>query len=347
MVTILPDSGIVADSLESSEPKGSNENPEEPGKTENVPEKVEEIVTSSSQSTSAQEVTETEPIKEVGTVKVEEEKVVVTLVKVPTLAKEEEVAPIEEAAPAVEDVKLSDVAATKTEPVEPIAEAHPPAMSPKQDVSLTKEAAPQPDEATKAEPVGPTADAHPPAPLPEQDAAPPDAKEASPPAKESADAAAVSPTPAPVSAPQKPILDASSKAANPTKEVPPPPILTGYMLKLGQEYKVWQNLDRPRYLVTLPVNFCSLSFQTWKKRFFVLKDGMLTYYEKGQEQPPFGVSHKGEVCLRHMVFEEKNETVTITSQGRGDRDLIVKIKSPKERADWLAAMKAHAAFYFK
>ena len=118
------------------------------------------------------------------------------------------------------------------------AEAHPPAMSPEQDVSPTKEVAPQPDEATKAEPVEPTADAHPPTPLPEQDAAPPDAKEASPPAKESADAAAVSPTPAPVSAPQEPILDTSSKAANPAKEVPPPPIMTGYMLKLGQEYKV-------------------------------------------------------------------------------------------------------------
>ena len=74
---------------------------------------------------------------------------------------------------------------------------------------------------------------------------------------------------------------------------------------------------------------------------------MLTYYEKSQEQAPFGVGYKGEVCLRHMVFEEKNETVTITSKGLGDRDLIVKIKSPKERADWLVAMKAHAAYYFK
>jgi hypothetical protein len=79
----------------------------------------------------------------------------------------------------------------------------------------------------------------------------------------------------------------------------------------------------------------------------VLKEGILTYYEKDQIQSPFGVNHKGEVCLRHMVFEEKNETVTMTSNGKGDRDLIIKIASPKERAEWLDAMKAHAAYYFK
>lgn len=79
----------------------------------------------------------------------------------------------------------------------------------------------------------------------------------------------------------------------------------------------------------------------------MLKDGILTYYEKDQTQAPFGVNHKGEVCLRHMVFEEKSETVTMTSNGKGDRDLIVKIPSPKERAEWLDAMKAHAAYHFK
>lgn len=112
--------------------------------------------------------------------------------------------------------------------------------------------------------------------------------------------------------------------------------------------KTRSNISNLWHLVTSPCQLFFVAYpQTWKNRFFVLKDGMLTYYEKSQEQPPFGVNQKGEVCLRDMVFEVKSETVTITSKGRGDRDLIVKIKSSKERADWLVAMKAHAEFYFK
>ena len=103
----------------------------------------------------------------------------------------------------------------------------------------------------------------------------------------------------------------------------PPPIMKGFLYKQGQEFK------------------------SWKRRYFVLDKGHLSYYEKELKEPPFGLNKKGEVIMKFMKCVEKGTIVTVTSEGKGDRDLVLDIRQFNERGLWIKALRSHADYYFK
>jgi hypothetical protein len=102
----------------------------------------------------------------------------------------------------------------------------------------------------------------------------------------------------------------------------PPEIKKGFVAKQGQQYK------------------------TWRSRWFVLEEGFLTYYEKEQPTHPFGSGEKGKINLHHMVCKEKGSVVTVTSDGKGDRDLVLDIPMQNKRKEWIHAIRSHAQYYF-
>ena len=108
----------------------------------------------------------------------------------------------------------------------------------------------------------------------------------------------------------------------------PPPMKKGFLKKQGQENKL-----------------------SWRKRYFVLNEGVVNYYEKPHDKPPFGLIHRGEVCLVNLRIEEKGIMLILnckdTEKEKGERELVVEVKDAEERAAWKAAFIQHAEHYHK
>lgn len=126
-------------------------------------------------------------------------------------------------------------------------------------------------------------------------------------------------TTAPPAATAAPVAAAPVVAIT-SQEIKVPDMKKGYMLKQGHVVK------------------------NWKNRFFVLEEGMLTYYESSTANAPYGVNKKGEMSLRDVTVSDSKTFVTLSSRGKNGADLVLEIKYPNEREEWIAAIRQHAAW---
>ena len=111
--------------------------------------------------------------------------------------------------------------------------------------------------------------------------------------------------------------------------------------------------------------------RNWKKRYFVLNNGFLTYYVDKSDSPPFGIDAKGQVCLAGFkIVDAKNsgnrillkfdptaidaEMVTFlrktgsgsTSNNSDDHagDLLMEAEDASDRDRWVAAIEMHTLY---
>jgi hypothetical protein len=89
--------------------------------------------------------------------------------------------------------------------------------------------------------------------------------------------------------------------------------------------------------------------KNWKKRFFVLEAGVMTYYESSTDKPPYGVRKKGEMTLKGATAKVEKNNITISAEGdstrEGQSSLTLEIRYPTEREEWLQAIRAHIAYF--
>jgi len=84
--------------------------------------------------------------------------------------------------------------------------------------------------------------------------------------------------------------------------------------------------------------------KNWKNRFFILDEGVLTYYESSTPNAPYGVNKKGELKLNDITVTDNKSLVTLSTRGRGAADLVLEIKYPNEREEWVAAIRQHVDY---
>lgn len=99
---------------------------------------------------------------------------------------------------------------------------------------------------------------------------------------------------------------------------------TGYLRKLGQKIK------------------------NWKRRFFVIELGRLTYFEKddGSEEPPYGINMKGAVTLEGYEVEDGpgNNMLRLT-HATEKRELTIEAEEGKEDVEfWRSLFESHILF---
>lgn len=111
----------------------------------------------------------------------------------------------------------------------------------------------------------------------------------------------------------------------------PPPICLGYLLKLGHLMK------------------------NWRKRFFVLEMGRLTYFEKpsGKDAPPYGVNQKGCMVLTNVQLQESDQEsernsnvlnqIYLVNEDSG-KDLLLSASDYQDAQRWKEALQAHILF---
>lgn len=89
--------------------------------------------------------------------------------------------------------------------------------------------------------------------------------------------------------------------------------------------------------------------RNWKRRYFVLRDGVLAYYESPDPFPPYGKKKKGEIVLKgYKVTSSTSINLYVycddaASTGE-DKDMHLETENSSERDRWLSALKEHAAY---
>lgn len=94
--------------------------------------------------------------------------------------------------------------------------------------------------------------------------------------------------------------------------------------------------------------------KNWKKRYFVLEKGVLTYFEKPALQEPYGKNKKGSLMLRPgMVCRENPAQNTISIEcnddeqiREGGRNMLLEISHFGERGSWILALRDHISYSF-
>jgi hypothetical protein len=111
----------------------------------------------------------------------------------------------------------------------------------------------------------------------------------------------------------------------------PPPVCLGHLTKLGHRMK------------------------NWKKRFFVLEMGRLTYFEKpsGKDTSPYGVSQKGCMVLTNVQLQESDQDaernadvlnqIYLLHEDTG-KDLLLSAADYQDAQRWKEALQAHILF---
>ena len=122
---------------------------------------------------------------------------------------------------------------------------------------------------------------------------------------------------APVAATVAPVAPAAVPAPQENKV---PDLKKGYILKQGHLVK------------------------NWKNRFFILEEGLLTYYESSTANAPYGVNKKGEMSMKDVTVTDSKTLVTLSTRNKNGADLVLEIKYPNEREEWMAAFRQHAAW---
>jgi len=88
--------------------------------------------------------------------------------------------------------------------------------------------------------------------------------------------------------------------------------------------------------------------KNWKKRFFVLNAGVITYYEKEINEFPFGDSLKGELNLANTeVIEENkkyNEKQIFIVSFNGEYNLLMETESADDADDWIIEIRDHIKY---
>lgn len=86
--------------------------------------------------------------------------------------------------------------------------------------------------------------------------------------------------------------------------------------------------------------------KNWKNRYFVLENGVLSYFENSQMK-----DKKGDMNLQNCKVEVDKTIVKIVARdaaaAKGQSELVLEIKYPNERDEWVAAIDKHIKFYSK
>jgi hypothetical protein len=91
--------------------------------------------------------------------------------------------------------------------------------------------------------------------------------------------------------------------------------------------------------------------KNWKSRFFVLDNGVLTYFESSSPNPPFGVNEKGRIELKgcEIVLDDKSiftlRKISQSTKSDGHDELVLDCKYPNERDEWIETIKSHIEYY--
>mmetsp|Transcript_34063 Transcript_34063/g.70329 ORF Transcript_34063/g.70329 Transcript_34063/m.70329 type:complete len:420 (+) Transcript_34063:115-1374(+) len=85
--------------------------------------------------------------------------------------------------------------------------------------------------------------------------------------------------------------------------------------------------------------------KNWKRRFFILNRGHISYYEKELTQAPYGDSLKGELHLANteIIIENKkyNEKQIFVVSFSGEYNLLMEADSTEEADAWVDAIELH------
>jgi hypothetical protein len=90
--------------------------------------------------------------------------------------------------------------------------------------------------------------------------------------------------------------------------------------------------------------------KNWKRRFFVLYQGKLTYYaDRCKRERDSGVDEKGKLNLHDYVVIKgftgtNNRTILLSHKKSPEKDYIIEAPSPEERVEWEHAISVHVKY---
>lgn len=90
--------------------------------------------------------------------------------------------------------------------------------------------------------------------------------------------------------------------------------------------------------------------KNWKRRFFVLDQGKLTYYtDRSKRNREMGTDEKGKLLLHDYVVikgftGKNNKSILLSHKESPDKDYLLEATSPEERAEWDHALSAHIKY---
>lgn len=92
-------------------------------------------------------------------------------------------------------------------------------------------------------------------------------------------------------------------------------------------------------------------FKSWKKRYFVLENGLISYYESESEQRPYGVKLKGQMSMRGARLDVYYDTGGIRDEkrlfvagGGQENDMLLEGTNVFEIGEWSIALEQHIKF---
>jgi hypothetical protein len=92
-------------------------------------------------------------------------------------------------------------------------------------------------------------------------------------------------------------------------------------------------------------------FKSWKKRYFVLENGLMSYYEGDLEQPPYGSKLKGQMSMRGARLDVYYDTGGIRDEkrlyvagGGAENDVLLEGTNSFEIRQWSVALEQHISF---
>lgn len=89
----------------------------------------------------------------------------------------------------------------------------------------------------------------------------------------------------------------------------------------------------------------------WKRRYFVLLDGKLNYFEEAAELPPYGAGLKGEFVLANSTLRMEKASANggvahrlILTHAPSKKQLVMECPDETEQNSWAAAMSEHIGY---
>ncbi len=85
--------------------------------------------------------------------------------------------------------------------------------------------------------------------------------------------------------------------------------------------------------------------KNWKNRYFVVQEGVLTYYENSATQPPYGQNERGKCKLAGAKVEQRGSTtIFIRFPSGAEKDLQLQCADARECSEWLQSLHEHIAY---
>jgi hypothetical protein len=92
-------------------------------------------------------------------------------------------------------------------------------------------------------------------------------------------------------------------------------------------------------------------FKSWKKRYFVLENGLMSYYESDLDLPPYGSKLKGQMSMRGARLDVYYDTGGIRDEkrlyvagGGAENDVLLEGTNSFEIRQWSVALEQHISF---